>query len=53
MLSFLLLITALSVVISAYLKSSEFKFEKKDTLPTLTLPYGTWKASNYNTDSDM
>lgn len=28
-------------------------FTKRNTLPTLTLPYGTWRASNYNLLSDM
>ncbi|EKG17965.1 Carboxylesterase type B [Macrophomina phaseolina MS6] len=30
------------------------KFDKRqDELPTLTLPYGTWRASEYNADADV
>ncbi|GME50176.1 putative lipase 2 [Neofusicoccum parvum] len=30
------------------------KFDKRqDELPTLTLPYGTWRASDYNADADV
>ncbi|KKY22420.1 putative lipase 2 [Diplodia seriata] len=30
------------------------KFSKRqDELPTLTLPYGTWRASEYNADADV
>lgn len=30
------------------------KFDKRqDDLPTLTLPYGTWRASDYNADADV
>lgn len=30
------------------------KFDKRSgSLPTLTLPYGTWQASNYNADGDV
>ena len=29
------------------------KFEKRDVLPTLTLPYATYRASNYNPNGDV
>lgn len=30
------------------------KFEKRaGALPTLTLPYGTWRAAHYNPDGDV
>lgn len=30
------------------------RFEKRaDELPTLTLPYGTWQAAEYNEDADV
>lgn len=30
------------------------KFSKRQNeLPTLTLPYGTWRASEYNADADV
>ena len=29
------------------------RFEKRDTLPTLTLPYATYQASNYNPNGDV
>lgn len=29
------------------------QFDKRATLPTLTLPYGTWQASSYNAVADM
>lgn len=27
--------------------------KRQDELPTLTLPYGTWRASDYNADADV
>ena len=30
------------------------KFDKRDDgLPTLTLPYGTWRAANYDANGDV
>ncbi|KAK7549259.1 Alpha/Beta hydrolase protein [Phyllosticta citricarpa] len=35
-------------------KKLGLKFEKRaDELPTLTLPYGTWQAAEYNKDADF
>ncbi|KAI9742049.1 MAG: hypothetical protein M1834_000439 [Cirrosporium novae-zelandiae] len=28
-------------------------FDKRDDMPTLTLPYGTWKASSYNSNGKL
>lgn len=52
-LSLFFITVALCAVVRAAPANLGVKFEERSTLPTLNLPYGTWKASSYNAISDM
>lgn len=47
-----LIILLIPVVISVPVELG-VRFEERSTLPTLTLPYGTWKAASYDSVSEM
>ena len=50
----LLALSALAGFSAAAPTSLGLKFDKRSgSLPTLTLPYGTWQASSYDADGDV